>query len=753
MTSQLVGAPMSPKELSDYDDIATAVVVDPILGFTSHKMSLRFRAPTQPAQVYLKTVVNQFKQHQNYEKAYKQLLQCDWLRTFNNRKSKLHQAALKEHILRYLRWFDRDSGFSLEACHRYSLEGQMGAKVVATKHWSKGDQISFLIGCIAELSEEEEQMLLVTGKNDFSVMFSCRKNCAQLWLGSAAYINHDCRPNCKFVATGRDRACVKVLRDIVPGEEITCMYGEDFFGDNNCYCECETCERRKTGAYSGQTTSSPEKENGYRLRETDFRLRRPKPCAAINQNKNSNSGSSRSSSPLSSTPGSIGPGTPQEPSLTYKDLRQRGFRGTKYDAEMLIAQGYSPFHAEESQQKTDVIKNHLDTAQVFSGAAPRPGRHKGRSAGLSVKGPEPRVEASSMVDLPRLSQPPSLVDLPRISEPRRLPDLTVTTRSLRTTPGRMAAEVDKRRKVEASLASMANLANQRAASSRGIGSNRAGLLGVRCERGRVPSDSSSGISDDASSSSSGSDRDSGIETGETNWCGRAERTWAGGKDLPVSYSNDQDMEADEPTITGAMREKIREALENGVRRMNLNQAIQCHGGDETDGLAPQSHNRESFNYQGRKISPKPVGPSSRASWVDSCVGLATPPDVATPPGTPPRPAPDTTSPGRVKLTLRMERSPVLDEVLDGWGSSSSDGGASAPPRRPEYEVLRMVGIEDGDDDEFKEDPEVSFSSERKRRNRRQMKRKEAEEEVATKPPMKRLRLILGKETVSTVNYN
>ncbi|XP_075214534.1 histone methyltransferase 4-20 [Lycorma delicatula] len=780
---------MTPKELSDNDDLATSLVLDSYLGITTHKMSVRYR-PLKTNKEELKNVIEEFIKNQDYEKAYSRLMSGEWMpRSPPYLRNKLQQQRLEEHIYRYLRVFDRDSGFIIEPCYRYSLEGQQGAKISATKKWFKNEKIESLVGCIAELTEEEETQLLHPGKNDFSVMFSCRKNCAQLWLGPAAFINHDCRANCKFVATGRDTACVKVLRDIESGEEITCFYGEDFFGEGNEYCECETCERRGTGAFAKdkQANKTDETVNtGYRLRETDNRINRTK--RSDRQAKPDSSSltssqlecSSDTNSRSSSVNGDISTPSCKSDSvkvdgivtpLSMRELRQKGL--TKYDAEMLIAQGCKFSDMDDIGQKMLTARenhpnhNEQDCSANGRNLRLRPSRKKCDSLCETGESEKVSEEANDSAIPTRMS----LRNHKRLSEP------VIETSSV------------MKEKSNNNNNNNNNINNNNSSSSSSSNSSSSNSNNSNNNNNHNNDDDNDDDDDDDVDDDDDDDDDDVDDVNGSN------------NNNQYDTRTDSDLSIEEPKSTQTETKKENDTLlfssrrdscrQNVARKVNsanskkrirkgflrsangrfassisksyldtkrngvINgfrracpKSYECSANLEKTSVNMEECAKDIYEFDEQDESEVSEVVSLRRSTV-LCSRRSSESSEVTKADNCKQKTPEKSGGGggHLKLTLRMKRSPVLDEVIEVGNSWSEDS------YEPEYEVLRVEGVGDLDIVTHRKKKHKTKDRERRRR-----KLKELLESTPPKcsddfssngpvhPPTKRLRLIFGNES-------
>lgn len=88
---------MSPRELSENDDLATSLILDPHLGFQTHKMNIRFR-PLKMDTAQLKSVIDEFICTQNYELAVKKIFSGPWLPKSLKNKNKINIKRLHDHV-------------------------------------------------------------------------------------------------------------------------------------------------------------------------------------------------------------------------------------------------------------------------------------------------------------------------------------------------------------------------------------------------------------------------------------------------------------------------------------------------------------------------------------------------------------------------------------------------------------------------------------------------------------------------------
>ncbi|KAJ4334574.1 histone lysine methyltransferase Set9 [Ascochyta clinopodiicola] len=240
------------EKLASYDDVITDALVDKVYYWTTIRKNHggRFAASRD---MHGEDIADRIRRHAIWNKdpaeAVHELLKLPGLRKFMAAmKDEKDQEQFKRHLRRYVNIYMPDCPFEVTTTNRYMIT-EHEASITARRDINPREEIKYLTGVQVAMTEEQEQKLELARK-DFSLVISSRKKTRSLFLGPARFANHDCDANARLSTKGYDGMQIVAAKPIEAGDEITVSYGEDYFGENNEECLCNTCEERGVNGWA-----------------------------------------------------------------------------------------------------------------------------------------------------------------------------------------------------------------------------------------------------------------------------------------------------------------------------------------------------------------------------------------------------------------------------------------------------------------------------------------------------------------------
>ncbi|KAK4238993.1 hypothetical protein C8A03DRAFT_43360 [Achaetomium macrosporum] len=240
-------------QLAAYDDIATDAVIDHAYYWTAvpkNKTSYRPSRGIREEEI-TKIIRSHLIFDPDVSVAEAKLLETDGLSKFyNSLKTPKEKDDFKAHLRRYMSIYLPDCPIEVNATNRYTI-ATYEASITARHFIRRNQTIKYLTGTQVMVTPEEEAQLALANK-DFSLVVSSRSKMTGLFLGPARLVNHDCNANARLVTRGQAGIEIVACRDIAVGEEVTITYSENYFGEDNCECLCQTCERNLANGWRPQ---------------------------------------------------------------------------------------------------------------------------------------------------------------------------------------------------------------------------------------------------------------------------------------------------------------------------------------------------------------------------------------------------------------------------------------------------------------------------------------------------------------------